>query len=246
MNLPFTRDSLEVIYGEGFEPLEHPLSEPLTWQGNLYYFVAVDYNLSDFTDPKEIHKVYPDAILDMADVDEEGRLRYYEWEYVIEDLLPTVPYYVTVTAFDFGHPPRHLEPLESAIEPNLVEAFAVNQGEATRPDGELNVYCYPNPYRIDGGYYAGGFENRSDYYAPERARNIWFANLPDKCTITIYSLDGDMIRQLEHDEPAGSARSSILRWNVISRNTEALVSGLYYWVVESEFGNQIGKLAIIK
>ncbi len=246
MDLPFTRDSLEAIYGLGFEPADYPYEEPLVWRGGLYYFKDVDYNLSDLSNPQGIHRLYPDAILDSSDVDEEGRLRYYEYEYIIEDLLPTVPYYVTVTAFDYGHPPRKLEPLESQIEPYLVEAFAASQGDDTRPEGKLAVYCYPNPYRIDGGYYPGGWENRLDEYAPERARNVWFANLPNKCTITIYSLDGDLIRRLDHDEPAGGGRASIHRWDMISRNTEALVSGLYYWVVESEYGDQIGKLAIIK
>ena len=33
---------------------------------------------------------------------------------------------------------------------------------------------------------------------------------------------------------------------MITRNTQAIVTGLYYWVVESEYGNQVGKLVILK
>ncbi|MEA3296499.1 MAG: hypothetical protein U9R56_01385, partial [candidate division Zixibacteria bacterium] len=80
----------------------------------------------------------------------------------------------------------------------------------------------------------------------ERARSICFVNLPPKCRISIFSLDGDLVRSMEHDEPEGSPIASVHRWDVISRNTESVVSGLYYWVVESEYGNQIGKLVILK
>ena len=35
-------------------------------------------------------------------------------------------------------------------------------------------------------------------------------------------------------------------WNLISRNTQLVVSGIYYWVVEADNGEtQIGKLVVI-
>ncbi len=243
---PYTLDSLRVLYGEEFVPLDYNYHNPFYFEGRAYYFEAVDYNASDRFDPKRIHKLYPDAVDDTADVDEEGRMRYYEWEYVIDNLLPTVPYYVTVTAFDFGHPGRSLDPLESSIKNNMVEVFALDQDNPGRNNGKMDVYVYPNPYRMDGGYYLDGFENRQDDLAPARSHRIYFANLPNKCRISIYSLDGDLIRVLEHDEPAGSGTAGVHEWNMITRNTEAVVSGLYYWVIESEYGNQIGKVAIIK
>lgn len=244
--VPFTLDSLRKLYGDSFDPLDYTPSNPLYFNDAVYYFQALDYNASDFLDPVGIHKRYPDAELDTSDVDEESYIRYYEWEYVIENLLPTIPYYVSVTAFDYGHPGKALAPLESSIEGGMVEVMAVRKGEQVLQDGKLNVYCYPNPYRIDDSYYTHGFENRLDETGPERARSIYFANLPNRCTISIYSLDGDLVRKFEHDEPAGSGKASVHRWNVITRNTEAVVSGLYYWVVESTYGNQIGKLVILK
>ena len=40
--------------------------------------------------------------------------------------------------------------------------------------------------------------------------------------------------------------SSYDSWNLITRNTQLTVSGLYYWVVESPDGStQMGKLVII-
>ena len=34
-------------------------------------------------------------------------------------------------------------------------------------------------------------------------------------------------------------------WDVITRNTQVPVSGIYYYSVESEYGNQVGKIVII-
>ena len=202
--------------------------------------------MSELNDPLEIHKVYPDAICDSTDVDEEGRMRFYEYEFVVEDLMPTVPYYISVTAFDFGHPAKSLEPLESSRYENLTEVFAVNQGEGVLQDNKLNVYCYPNPYLIDEDYAEQGFENRFTDLPVERARSIYFANLPNKCTISIFSLDGDLVKRIEHNEPEGSGTAAVERFNLISRNYMSVTTGMYYWVVESTLGNQVGKLVIIK
>lgn len=244
--LPFSLDSLQVLYGADFKPLDFRIESPLVADGNTYYFETVDFNASELDNPRGIRKVYPDALKDTSDVDAEGRMRYYEYEYVIDNLLPTLPYFVTVTAFDFGHPPKSLEALESSPYKNMVEVMAVKQGADVLKNGRLDVYCYPNPYRLDADYAERGFENRAGQFAPSRSSTIYFANLPNKCTISIYTLDGDRVRTLHHNEPDGSGTSSTHRWNLITSNTMWVVSGLYYWVVESEYGSQIGKLVIIK
>lgn len=244
--LPFTLDSLKVLYGDDFDPNDYTYADPLEAGNEEYYFVSVDYNVSDLSDLSGIHKLYPDAINDTGDVDEEGRMRFYEYEYFIENLLPTAPYWVSVTAFDFGHPPKDLEALESLPRQNMVEAMAVNQGADVLRNGKLDVYVYPNPYRVDANYPQRGFENRGNDIPVARAGTIYFANLPNRCTISICTLDGDLIRRMDHDEPEGSGTASTHRWNLISKNTQWVVSGLYYWVVESEFGSQVGKLVILK
>lgn len=245
-DLPFSLDELKELYGDSFDPDDYPRHSPLIVGGESYYFGPVDFNSSDLSDPKGIHKLYPDATLDTNDVDEEGRMRYYEYEFVIDNLLPTVPYWVSVTAFDFGYPAKSLEPLESSPYVSQVPVYAVKSHDRVLKNGKLDVYCYPNPYRVDAGYAARGIENRFDDLSVDRSRILNFANLPDRCTIGIYTLDGDLVRQIEHDEPESSGTSSIERFDLIGRNHQAVVSGLYYWVVESDAGSQVGKLVIIK
>ena len=66
------------------------------------------------------------------------------------------------------------------------------------------------------------------------------------CTISIWSLDGDLVRQLNHAELPGNTESTVAVWNLISRNTQAVKSGIYIYTIESRFGTDIGKLVIIK
>jgi hypothetical protein len=110
----------------------------------------------------------------------------------------------------------------------------------------LDVYVYPNPYRVDAGYTEDGYENRKANVIADRARRIHFANLPNVCIISIYTPDGDLVRKLRHNYPEGGPEAMHETWDLINRNVQAVESGLYYWVVESDQRTQIGKLVIIK
>jgi hypothetical protein len=244
---PFLLDSLKVLFGDDFDPEQYDSeSNYLSSGGNLYYFRPQDWNISDPYDEKSIHKVYPNADLnDPADTTAEGLHRFYEYEYVIEGLLPSIPYYVTVTAFDYGSRRIALSSLESAFNVNAVKAYALPSDEIVEKNA-LKAGVYPNPYRIDGNYARRGFENRDRNKSSERARAVNFFNLPNKCTIRIFTIDGDLVKEIVHDEPDGSPTAQIETWNLISRNTQAVVTGLYIWQVESEMGDQVGKLVIMK
>jgi len=267
-DIPFTIDSLRALYGANFDPLSHDLDHPFIWNDTAYYFSTQDYNQSDYTDENLIHKVYPDSpppqTLDIdsarvhypEDLTEDGNyFKYYEYEYILKNLLPSQLYYVSVTAFDYGSPTSGLKSLETPPQQNYVAEYAQNSASMVIDEG-LDVIVYPNPYRIDGNYKDYGYEGR-DYIDSEgkliqqeglpddRTRSIHFINLPPKCTIRVFTIDGDLVREIEHDVPADFPQSSHERWDLITRNTQMVVSGIYYYSVESDWGNQIGKLVII-
>jgi len=247
--VPLTIESLREKYGPDFEPSNYDnefnyFSDPFT--GNLLYFARQDWNESDLTDPNKIHKVYPDASrTDSTDTTDEGLLRYYEYEYTITNLQPSVPHYFSVTAFDFGSLKVDLGALESSPLVNAVLEYALPSGNEVE-DQAVEVMVYPNPYRIDGGYADAGYENRDRTRSSERSRAIHFANLPNVCKIRIYTINGDLVQEIDHYYPGGGPGSQHEQWDVISRNTQAVVTGLYLWQVESEMGDQIGKLVIMK
>ncbi len=262
-DVPFTRQELTCLYGAscddaGFDPLDYSVNSPLRLSGfgdSLFYFEAQDYNASQFGITTDIAKRFPDApypsslVPDSAlpeELTEDGYLKYFEYEFTITDLLSTVEYWLNVTAFDYGSPESGLPSLETSVSLGAKSAYAI----AVPPDdpsADLNVYIYPNPYRIDDDYRGRGFEGRTEDFRPnDRVRTINFANLPPRCTIRIYTIDGDLVREIEHNMPVSDPKYTHDSWDMITRNTQLVVSGLYYWAIETPDGRtQVGKLVII-
>jgi len=114
-------------------------------------------------------------------------------------------------------------------------------------NNEIDVVVYPNPYRLDANYRGTGFEGRVDADRPDdRVRKLHFANIPPKCKITIYTIDGDIVREIEHNVDPSDPKSNHETWNLITRNTQMVVSGLYYYVIEAEnWETHIGKFSVI-
>jgi len=147
--------------------------------------------------------------------------------------------YYAVTAFDSGYGPTGLEPLESSPVINL-KRVAPSAG----PEQEQalqEVIVVPNPYRLRANYTEVGWERGTG----DTDRRIDFTNLPPKCTIRIYSLAGDLLNTIEHDYPSQSAIRHTESWNMVTRNIQAIASGIYLFTVTSEKGTYVGKFAII-
>ncbi len=247
--IPFTLDYLRKLYGPNFNPLDYDSPERSMideTSGEYLYFTPQDWNTSDLTNPNRIHKVYPRASKDDPDdTTDEGYMRYYEYEYTIDNIQPSIPFYFSVTTFDYGSMQLEVGALESSPLTNAVSDFAMPQGDFVE-EKALDVIVYPNPYRIDGGYARQGYENRRRTKSAERTRKINFMNLPNVCKIRIYSIDGDLIKEIEHYHPEGGPHSQYESWDVISRNTQAVVTGIYIWHVSSNNGEQLDKLVIMK
>ena len=55
-----------------------------------------------------------------------------------------------------------------------------------------------------------------------------------------------MVREIVHNMDSGDPMATHEEWDMITRNTQMVVSGMYYWTVEDEDGDvQIGKLVVI-
>jgi hypothetical protein len=261
-DIPFSIDSLKKLYenegGSDFNPLDYDIDYPFHWKDSIFYFTRQGWNV-DFSNDG-IHKVYPTAeyprtlIIDTALkyypedlIPGDTLLKYFEYEYTIKHLLPSPLYYVAVTAFDFGSPSGGISYLENSPRDNMVAEYAQNNSYMVDSFG-LKVSVYPNPYRTDGNYKSIGFEGHSSEdqnKEKDRIRKVHFMNLPNKCTIRIFSIDGDLVKEINHDMPKDAPTSAHDSWDLITKNTQAAVSGIYYWSVESDKGSQIGKLVLI-
>lgn len=256
VGLPVSLDSLRIEFGDpDFDPFRYTRARPLKVGDDYFYFGPQDFNVSDLTTPEGIHKVFPEAVdpgTDPSKWTEDDVLydygvplpRFYEYEYIVDDLLPTLPYTISVTSFDFGSPNAGAEALETRPVDNFITAYPQTSSDSVIAN-KLDVFAYPNPYRADQGYEDFGYENRDGDLPPDRAGRIHFSNLPHQCRIRIYTLDGDLVREINHDVPLGDPTAMDDEWDLITRNRQLAVSGIYYYTVESAERTQIGKLVLI-
>ncbi len=142
---------------------------------------------------------------------------------------------------DVGEDPKRVD---------LTFSVATNAGE---------VLAVPNPYRVDQDYTfeSGGWEGRASVWN-ENKRLIKFIHLPNRCKIKIFSLVGDLIAELDHDDPTRGE----IEWNLLSESNRALASGVYIFTVDAfekiispntgeeiglnKIGSQIGKFVLIR
>ncbi len=151
--------------------------------------------------------------------------------------------YYAVTAYDYGNPATKLSPLESSPAMNAKKVYAI-----ARTGSESRITVYPNPYKITDidKYLAQGFEDPDRSGNTNFDRRIMFGGLPPQCTIRIFTIDGDLVRQIEHSDATTSDGPGVNHWDLISRNTQAVVSGIYLYTVDGGGVSKIGKIAIIK
>jgi hypothetical protein len=195
-----------------------------------------------------IRKLYPTTSPEETHYRDDGTsyAPYYEYEYAIDGLQVAEPVYLTVTAFDFGNAAVGLAPNESSPAGNSEEIWPIESVVHVK-EQHLRPGVYPNPYRAAEMYYDQGWENRRGLEPDrERARQVTFYNVPDTCVVSVWTLDGDLVRSLEHRADPASSEASVVVWNLITRNTQAVKTGIYIWSVESRFGTDVGKLVIIK
>jgi len=234
--------------------------DPAVVDSNYYYFRPYDANQeaddrglaravqSGVDVERVIRKPYPDAPPDSVGYREDGSefYPYYEYEYAIDGLQVAEPIFISVATFDFGYPAIGIGSLESLVNENAIEVWPINAAaivDSIHPKPGV----YPNPYRISDYYNAAAWENpRGLEPDPERARKVTFYNVPDTCTVSIWSLDGDLVRRLEHRADPSSSEATVVVWNLITRNTQAVKTGIYIWSIESRFGTDVGKLIIVK
>jgi len=212
-------------------------SIPLASLDSLY-FESQDWNKG--FDGIIANKAYRDSV-DRKLIQGEIDSSYYDYEYEIE-AFPGQPLYFAVTTFDVGDPQTKLPPLEASKLVNATLVYPLDDPEVVKKEG-LKVGVYPNPYRIDGNYHP---EYEKGQGSLDKILN--FINLPLKCTIRIYTLDGDLVMTLEHDKQEGDLDATYHYWNLVSRNTQAVVSGIYLFSVEDKKTGktQVGKFVIIK
>ena len=97
-----------------------------------------------------------------------------------------------------------------------------------------DIGVVPNPYKVHSGFKES-----------EHLRQIRFTNLPEKCTIKIFTLSGEHVSTLEHSD----AESGNAWWDMRTINNQEVAPGLYlFYVEQNDSSNEpfIGKFAVIR
>jgi len=162
-------------------------------------------------------------------------------------------YFYDVTAYSAWTDEETGQYTELSGRPSAVEREAVVPQWDPAKEGQ-GVIVVPNPY-VRGGQPVGWDLNPSD--VDPTGTKIAFARLPDgECTVEIYTLSGDLVASLDNSlaqrcEWGGGT----IFWNLLSRNGQDVVSGVYIYSVECKncaegaYGcgkRQIGRFAIVR
>jgi hypothetical protein len=109
--------------------------------------------------------------------------------------------------------------------------------DAVAKDKLGNIYVVPNPYVVFGE------GEQPDPDATRRGeRRLEFRNLPKKCTVRIYTINGELIRQIEKDD-----LNSYATWNLLTYEGQSIAYGIYIFHVDAPgIGSKIGRFAVIK
>jgi hypothetical protein len=148
---------------------------------------------------------------------------------------------------------------EEAIEPKEGDVFYIS---TSRPFSAQDVYSFktkasavdnkkathdldriavvPNPYVVTNVIEPLDRQNPRD----RGPRRIYFSHLPQKCTIRIYTLTGELVDVLEHDSMIDDGKEY---WDLTSRDNFPISYGVYIYHVDAgELGEKIGRFAVIK
>ena len=149
------------------------------------------------------------------------------------------PLYVSVTAYDNGYPPANLASLESSVFGNLESVTPSTPADDAQ---SLSVSVVPNPYKGTYDYSVAGWEKGPDSWT-EFDRRMDFTNLKGPATVRIFTLAGDLVDVIDHTED-----DSRVSWDVISKNGQAVVAGIYLFTVVYDNGvdPETGKFVILK
>jgi hypothetical protein len=110
--------------------------------------------------------------------------------------------------------------------------------EAGHADRGGQVWVVPNPFRANAAW------ERQPVPGDVFTRHVDFFGLPRaRAKISIYTLAGDLVRELHHDGTGGSGQAA---WDLISRNGQDIESGVYLFTVRWDGGHQVGKFVIIR
>ncbi len=109
--------------------------------------------------------------------------------------------------------------------------------EAKTSLGRIRVV--PNPYVATAAW-----EPRNPFRTGRGPRTIEFIHLPPQCTIRIFTVDGTLVKTIEHQAEITDGSEA---WDLLTRDQMEIAYGLYIYHVDSPgIGQHVGRFIVIK
>jgi hypothetical protein len=120
----------------------------------------------------------------------------------------------------------------STVRPRIEAAAGAGASRGGR------VWVVPNPFKAHAPW------ERQPVPGDALTRHVDFFGLPRALSrIRIYTLAGDLVREISHDGTRGDGEAP---WDLISRNGQEIESGVYLFTVDWPGGHQVGRFVAIR
>ncbi len=226
--------------------------------GGLFYDGAEDldgYRIYRSTDFQYVNDTEPPALRGAAwtlikDIPRSEFSQYFDadlgrYRFVDEEIDFGFRYGYYVAAYNADPRPWTSANGTRVADLGLLESGSYNRTTpaeaAAGPVSSFDIYVVPNPYVF------GDPERSFGLNDPYR---IEFRNLPERATVRIYTISGDLIRTLPHGPSPRGDLSGTRSWDQRSDSGMLVAPGLYIFQVESETEGLdnalVGKLMIIR
>jgi hypothetical protein len=212
-----------------------------------------------------VHRI---DLTDPRNIDRRVRFPVGRYQYVDHEVKNGFTYFYSITAFDSTT--ANSITTELGGRRSAFESDAVVPNAAVDANGRRGVWVVPNPYRgvakINERPSAWDLTpNSSD---PTGTHLDFLGLPPGPWAIRIYTVAGDFVQEIRSSDAVNaSVRQNVrvgskeydgttrqqdtatdgqARWNLISRNGQDIVSGIYLFTVDSSEGSQRGKFIVIR
>ena len=172
------------------------------------------------------------------------------YSFVDTNVLNGFPYFYSIVPVSIVPGQTAATDVVLSGNPSATNAQVVYPRGDSQPTQE-EVYVVPNPYKANAQWDLVPREEDPS------GTKVLFMNLPStKGTIHVYTLAGDLVIDLPFDgtvapdmqfgkDPVFAGEGAV-PWNLISRNGQKIVSGIYLYSVDTDLGKQVGKFVVIR
>ena len=193
-----------------------------------------------------------------------------KYMFVDQNVVDGLEYTYSIVAYDMGVEPTYVTnyiPIEDGQFETVIDTNFSNPNEWANPEGYASIENSKGTTVLDRNFaqaYPGiqpqenldhvkvvpnPYIARSQFKESEFQRQIRFTNLPIKCKIKIFTLSGELVFELDHDDEFSGNEW----WDMRTINNQEIAPGLYLYHIQqtsSENGKTpeeiVGKFAVIR